>query len=63
MRGVILVIVQLVITLLVVGAVMPAVLYSVAGARSPGVGLTVTATVALVVFVALRVAWRRPRQS
>ena len=63
MRGVVIVLVQIIISLLVVGAVMPAVLYRVAATRSPGVGLVVTATIGVVVFVTLRMAWRRPRQS
>jgi hypothetical protein len=63
MRGVVLVVVQFVISLLVVGAVMPAVLYSVAAARSPRAGLAVTGTIVLAVFVLVRLAWPRPRRN
>jgi hypothetical protein len=63
MRGVLLVIVQLVISLLVVGAVMPAVLLGVSSTRGPRVGLVVTGTIAVVVFVMIRLAWPRRRQS
>jgi hypothetical protein len=63
MRGVVLVVVQLVISLLVVGAVMPAVLYTVSAARGPRAGLAVTGTLMLAVFVLLRLAWSRPRRN
>jgi hypothetical protein len=63
MRGVVLVIVQLIISLLVVGAVMPALLYSVTSVRSPGVGMAVAATIVLAVFLVLRMAWPRSRRN
>jgi hypothetical protein len=63
MRGVLLVAVQLIISLLVVGAVLPGVLYGVTAARSPRVGITLAATIVLAIFLVLRMAWSRPRQS
>ena len=63
MRGILLVLVQLVISVLVVGAVMPAVLFTVAAARDPKVGMALTATIMAGVFILLRMAWPRSRQD
>ncbi len=63
MRGVVLVIVQLIISLLVVGAVLPSVLHAVAGARGPRVGIALTGTIVVAVFLVLRLAWPRPRRN
>ena len=63
MRGLVLVIVQLIISLLVVGAVMPAVLFSVTATRIPQLGMAVTGTIVLSVFLVLRMAWPRSRRN
>jgi hypothetical protein len=63
MRSLAILVLQLVLSLLVVGAVMPAVLFSVAGARSPRAGVAVTGTIMLAVFLMLRLAWPRRRRS
>ena len=63
MRGILLVLVQLVISVLVVGAVLPALLFTFTAARGPKMGLAITATLMAAVFIVLRMAWPRSRQD
>jgi hypothetical protein len=56
------VVVQLVLSMFVAGAVMPAVLFSVPSARQSHVGVVVTIAVVLAVFGVLRLVWPRRRQ-
>ena len=62
MRPITLVIVQLVISLAVVGVLLPGVIVNVPAARDPTVGLGVAAAIAIAAFVVLRIAWPRPRR-
>jgi hypothetical protein len=57
MGVVVTVLVQLIVSLLVVGAVMPALLAAVPAARSSHTGLTVAIVGALTVFGLLRLLW------
>lgn len=63
MRGVILVIVQLVVSLFVVGAILPAVLFTVPATRGPRTGLLLTGVLLVGAFVGLRLVWRSPRRE
>ena len=55
--GVLRVIVQVVFSLVVVGAVMPLILFAVPAARTPGPGLMVAGTLLVLVFVLARMLW------
>lgn len=63
MRGAVLVVVQLVISVLLVAAVLPMVVTAVPAARSAtvGPGLVIVGTVA--VFILVRLIWRRVRRN
>ena len=63
MGVVVTVLVQLIASLLIVGAVMPALLAAVPAVRSPHAGLTVAMTAALAVFGLLRLVWPLLRRS
>ena len=63
MRNVILIVIQLIISLLVVGAILPAVLYGVAAARSPRIGVALTGTIVAAVFIVLRLVWPQTRRD
>jgi len=62
MRGLVAVVVQIVISLLIVGALMPALLAAAPSARAPRVGLTIVVVGVLCVFGLLRVVWPAPKR-
>jgi hypothetical protein len=62
MRIVILV-VQVVISVAVVGLVLPGVLAFVPAARDQRVGLSIAGAIAVLMFMILRMIWPRPRQD
>lgn len=55
--GVLRVIVQVVFSLAVVGAIMPLILFAVPAVRTPAPGLTVAGTLLVLVLVLVRVLW------
>ena len=61
MRSAVLLVVQIVLAWLVVGALMPPFLLAVPAVRGPRAGTAVTVIVLLGVFLMLRWFWRRPQ--
>ena len=63
MRGVLLVFVQLFVSLLMVGALLPAVLFAVPAARSARSGLVLAAVLLAGMFIILRTLWPASRRQ
>ena len=61
MRAALLVIVQILASLLIVGALMPVVLATMPLSRSPRAGLTLALGGVAAGFVVLRMVWPRPK--
>ena len=61
MRSAVAIVVQLVVSLLIVGALMPALLATVPAARSSRTGFTLTIAGVVAVFGLLRMVWPRPK--
>ena len=61
MRVAVVVVVQLVVSLLIVGALMPVLLATVPAARSSHVGVTVTIVGVIAIFGVLRLVWAHLR--
>lgn len=55
------VVAQILITLVVVGLIMPVVLVFMPMAQDPKVGPSAAAALAVIVFVLLRLGWPRPK--
>ena len=62
MRGVVALFVQIVTSLLIVGALMPALLAAAPAARTPRVGLTIVMIGVACVFGLLRLVWPSPKR-
>lgn len=63
MRGVVLVLIQAVLSLLAVALVLPAILYAWPAASEPRYGLSVAAGLLLALFIVFRLVWPRPRRE
>ena len=63
MRGMLLVFVQLVVSLFVVGALLPALLFAVPAARSARTGLVLAAALVAGMFLILRIVWPASRRE
>ena len=61
MRGPVAIVVQVVASLVIVAALMPALLATVPAARGAHAGMVAVAAGALVVFVLLRLVWPRSK--
>jgi hypothetical protein len=57
------VVVQLIITVLIVGAVMPAILFATPAVRGGRTGTALVAVLLLGIFLVVRMAWPRPRNG
>ena len=63
MRRVSLVIIQLVISLAVVGVLLPGVIANVTAAQDPRIGRGLAVAIAITAFLVLRIVWPRPRKD
>ena len=63
MHAVVIVVIQLGLSLLAVGVIMPAILYVSPTSATPRTGLAIVGGLLLAIFIVFRIVWPQPRRE